>query len=285
MAGGDDEKPSILGAPEPEPDPDPEQWDGDAPIAAPLDSPARPRTNDLRALFSESSAWQDVTASLPAPAPSTLPVTESVVVLDPRADTPALARTDLEVPALGSQRPAPSYFGPPLPAVGTDPRPPRSGSSPGRRPLSREGSRSRGGLAPPPSKPVRDYPVLRGLVEDAGRFLPVHSEDKSPVKAPVRPPPRREEPASKKVDGLLEEMADGLLVGGDGQSSEMRVTLGEDFFGGTELRISRGPDGVTAILLPPDRDSYRLLSSELPRLRAQLEQRGLRVQKLKVEEP
>lgn len=280
MAGGEDEKPGA-----PEPSPDPEQWDGDAPIAAPLDSPARPRTNDLRALFSESSGWQDVTASLPAPAPA-LPVTESVVVLDPRADTPALARTDPEVPALGAQRTAPSYFGPPLPAVGTDPRPPRSGSSSGRRPLAREGSRSRaGGLTPPPSKPVRDYPVLRGLVEDPGRFLPVHSEDKAPVKAPVRPPPRREEPASRKVDGLLEEMAVGLLVGGDGQSSEMRVTLGEDFFGGTELRISRGPDGVTAILLPPDRDSYRLLSSELPRLRAQLEQRGLRVQKLKVEEP
>ncbi|MFO0722185.1 MAG: hypothetical protein U1E65_00290 [Myxococcota bacterium] len=285
MSGKDDEAP----------DSGEDAWDGDAPMAAPLDAPSNPRTNDLRAIFSQESSWKDVTASLPAPSP--LPPMRARVSepprprpsepppppLDPRADTPPPQRTDPEVPIFVERSGGGSTFG--APPVFVEPRPPRSPSTTSRRPMPREPSRSR--LLGAPQKPVRDYPVLRSLVDDPGRFLPVHSgEDKAlaPSKAPVRPP-RREEPASRKVDGLLEEMAEGLFVGGDGQQNEMRVTLGEDFFGGTELRISRGPDGVTAVLLPPDRDSYRLLSSELPRLRAQLEQRGLRVQKLKVEEP
>ena len=92
--------------------------------------------------------------------------------------------------------------------------------------------------------------------------------------------------ARAEVDELLGEMAEGLLVGGDGAgTSEIRVTLGEEFFGGTELRIQRSADGVTAILRPPDRDTYRILAAELPRLRVHLEERGLRVSNLRVEEP
>jgi hypothetical protein len=88
------------------------------------------------------------------------------------------------------------------------------------------------------------------------------------------------------LDAMLESMAEGLLVGSDGRGgSQMQVTLRDEFFRGTELRIAVESGEVRAQLVPPDRDTYRLLSSELHRLRGMLEERGLRVGALEVVEP
>jgi hypothetical protein len=85
---------------------------------------------------------------------------------------------------------------------------------------------------------------------------------------------------------MLEAMAEGLLVGSDGQGgSEMHVTLRDEFFRGTELRIAVEGGEVRAQLIPQDRDTYRLLSSEIHRLRASLEEKGLRIGVLEVVEP
>jgi hypothetical protein len=176
-----------------------------------------------------------------------------------------------------AHRPAP--FGPPIVVE----RAADASSGTSRRPLSREPSRPR-----PGTRPVRDYPVLRGLVRnpDAAAVEERPLSTTTPrafVRAGAVAEPRS---ARAEVDELLGEMAEGLLVGGDGAgTSEIRVTLGEEFFGGTELRIQRSADGVTAILRPPDRDTYRILAAELPRLRVHLEERGLRVSNLRVEEP
>jgi flagellar hook-length control protein FliK len=92
--------------------------------------------------------------------------------------------------------------------------------------------------------------------------------------------------AAAGLDSMLESMAEGLLVGTDGGgASQIQVTLRDDFFRGTELRVSFDAGEVRAQLVPPDRDTYRLLSSELHRLRSSLEERGLKVGALDVVEP
>lgn len=89
-----------------------------------------------------------------------------------------------------------------------------------------------------------------------------------------------------RADALVRDMADSLLVGSDASGAqEFRLVLGDEFFGGTELRIVRSLDGIVAVFTPPDRDTWRLLSSEGPRLRAELEQKGLRVSRIEVVEP
>lgn len=193
------------------------------------------------------------------------------------APTPT-APVPVHVPA---SVPRTTPFGPPIAVAGPDGAP----THPSRRPLGREPSRPR----PSGARPVRDYPVLKGLVHNADA---VGGEDRATStavpRAFVRAGPAHEPRSSARadVDDMLHEMAEGLLVGGDGAgTSEIRVTLGEEFFGGTELRIQRNADGVTAILRPPDRETYRVLAAELPRLRVHLEERGLRVSNLRVEEP
>ena len=141
----------------------------------------------------------------------------------------------------------------------------------------------------------RRYPKMLALLEDADQ-VPLGSEPlpearPPPVPGTFFPTPRQpvREPAGEgpSVDDMLTAMAEGLLVGGDGQgSSEVVVTLRDEYFRGTELRVGFEEGGqVSARLLPPDRDTYRQLSSELHRLEARLLERGLRVGSLQVEEP
>jgi hypothetical protein len=151
------------------------------------------------------------------------------------------------------------------------------------------------------SKPAREYPRMKALLTDPGALPPAQASAK--VRAPPVPgtffpsaPVRTQafEPATGEVglpsggalDAMLESMAEGLLIGSDGQGgSEVHVTLRDEFFRGTELRILVEGGEVRAQLVPPDRDTYRLLSAELHRLRSSLEERGLRVGSLQVVEP
>lgn len=209
-----------------------------------------------------------------------------------RGETPAAAEAhdlDLEDGPTPTA-PVPAYrspFGPPIVVESALVARGQVASSGARRPLPRDPSRPRPGGAG--ARPVRDYPVLRSLIQDPDALAGEERAASTAVpRAFVRAGPAYERPASARphMDDMLEEMAEGLLVGGDGAGmSEIRVTLGEEFFGGTELRIQRTAEGVTAILRPPDRDTYRILAGELPRLRVHLEERGLRVSNLRVEEP
>lgn len=190
----------------------------------------------------------------------------------------------------------------------------RGGSTAGRRVAPpREASRSRA-LAGPVK---REYPLMCALIKDPGQIPAIEERaeaaaaiergepDPRYAKNPMSrseplpqsfirnsPRPQRREASSARpgdprqhLDGMLEQMAEGLLVGGSSDQHEMRVTLRDEFFRGTELQIMIAAEGVVARFVPPDRDTYRHLSSELHRLRAQLEERGLRVARLVVEEP
>lgn len=256
-------------------------WDGDAPIAAPLDVPARasvPPPPDLGAMFTEIN--QTMRPMPEVPTETSVPVFVDDLARAVTAPAPP-ARSPIDEAVLEAlSREEVVRRSPPR-------SPSRTGSSTGRRPPPREGSRSR-----LPNKAPREYPVMRGLLRDP-EALPEGSPDRpSSVEArafirssPPRPPPR-EKASRAALDGMLEQMAEGLLVGGSGDAlSEMRVTLRDEFFRGTELRIAVGLEGVTARFIPPDRDTYRHLSSELPRLRSHLADRGLKVGKLEVDEP
>lgn len=85
---------------------------------------------------------------------------------------------------------------------------------------------------------------------------------------------------------MLACMAEGLLVGSneDGHT-EVRITLRDEFFAGTELRISTASGQVTAVLVPPDRETYWLISGRIDELRTRLAERGLRIAELKVANP
>ena len=88
------------------------------------------------------------------------------------------------------------------------------------------------------------------------------------------------------MEGLLSTMAEGVLLGGSSDgSSHMMITLNDEYFRGTELRISIESTGVKAHLIPPDYEVYRHLSSELPRLEQRLLARGLTVNEVSVLKP
>ncbi len=100
----------------------------------------------------------------------------------------------------------------------------------------------------------------------------------------AREPLPKAEPTD--LDGLLSVMAEGLLIGeGPDGGSEVRVTLKDEFFAGTELRISINEGRIFASLYPPSRDIYFQLNGQSDALRLRLEERGLRVSSLEVMAP
>jgi hypothetical protein len=147
--------------------------------------------------------------------------------------------------------------------------------------------------APRPRAPERRYPRMMSMLQDADS-VPLGSDPKSeppppPVPGTFFPAPRAplfERPAPADLDELLATMAEGLLIGEspDG-GTEVRVTLRDEFFAGTELRIRVGNGEISAQLLPPDRDIYWQLNGNLDELRERLASRGLTVRELVVLEP
>ena len=143
-------------------------------------------------------------------------------------------------------------------------------------------------VTPPPE---RRYPRMRALLRDPD-LVPFGCEPPArgapPVPGTFFPAPREplERPAPADLDAMLTTMAEGLLIGENraGQT-EVRVTLKDEFFAGTELRIAVGGGEVCAVLVPPDRDIYWQLNANLEELRARLSARGLRVTEIRVAEP
>jgi hypothetical protein len=171
----------------------------------------------------------------------------------------------------------------------------RSGSGVGRAPLARRPS----GVQPPDAKlpPERRYPKMRALLRNPDA-VPLGIEPRTPKsraapvpgtffpapKQPKEPPMVPSAPAD--LDEMLATMAEGLLIGEDAAGNkEVRVTLRDEFFAGTELRIVVGDGKVRAVLVPPDRGTYLMLNGNIDELRMRLESRGLRVAELRVAEP
>jgi hypothetical protein len=272
-------------------------WDGDAPVAAPLDAP---RANEPRPVDDLSSLFRPTSPVPPADTEVTQPFAEG---LRTRTTDPAPSSNEPPTGPIFTAAAAPSesmafedttssgVFS--RDQVVELQRAPQAAPSPApRRPPPREPSRSRSGIhAPPGVKPAREYPRMKSLLSapvEAAAPEPLERGSSTARTAFVRGGSKTSERPQKRgeLDGMLEEMAQGLLVGGPGgQLSEMRVTLRDEFFRGTELIIAVAPEGVTARFLPPDRETYRNLSSELGRLRAHLEEKGLRVARLEVDEP
>jgi hypothetical protein len=150
--------------------------------------------------------------------------------------------------------------------------------------------------APPAQRreapPSRHYPKMRALLRDPDAVPygsdPPHVPAPPPVPGTFFPAARepRPQPAPADLDGLLATMAEGLLIGetADGHT-EIRVTLKDEFFAGTELRIVLGEGGLVAELVPPDREVYWQLSGNVDELRERLTGRGLSVTDVKVSFP
>lgn len=138
----------------------------------------------------------------------------------------------------------------------------------------------------------RRYPVLMGLLKNAPEGGPRLERAGPPVPGTFFPASRdAPAPGTGKadptgLDGLLSTMAEGLLIGesGDGHA-EVRITLRDEFFAGTELRLVLGERGVRAELHPPDRTTYWHLSGEMHALTDRLTERGLKVESIEVCEP
>ena len=145
----------------------------------------------------------------------------------------------------------------------------------------------------PNRRAKREYPMMMSLLQD-----PPVTGGEQVSDVPSSPPvPGTFFPTSSKkelvpesgppdMEGLLSTMAEGVLLGGSSDgSSHMMITLNDEYFRGTELRISMEVTGVKAHLIPPDYEVYRHLSSELPRLEQRLLARGLTVNEVSVLKP
>lgn len=152
--------------------------------------------------------------------------------------------------------------------------------------------RARADVPPSPKASPRRYPLFRARLQNP-ELVPEGSEAiPEPLPPPVPgtfiprppPPPPRTEPT--ELDAMLALMADGLFIreGEDG-ATEIRVTLRDEYFAGTELRIALEGGQIRATLVPPSREVYWQLGGEAHQLRDRLEQRGLRVSELTVVEP
>jgi hypothetical protein len=155
---------------------------------------------------------------------------------------------------------------------------PRKPSGPGEPDHGRRYPKMRALLKNPDRVPHGSEPLARPKPRAVpGTFFPAPRKEKEPPIGSATP---------ADLDEMLVAMAEGLLIGEDAAGhTEVRVTLRDEFFAGTELRITAGEGKVRAVLLPPDRSTYLELNGNIDELRLRLEARGLRVEELRVAEP
>ena len=295
-------------------------WDGDAPLAAPLDAPKLPRSAPLTHAIGEALELDrprnDVFERRDKPAPMRAglerrapPVRSSSSPRHSTPPPPSITVADLARRAEKARASASSYS-PPSPDRRPGPSPTRARGAPPPLPGARRSRRveqtepevpvykapppvSQPAPAPSGPPPKRAYPKMLALLTSS-EAVP-HGDAPIP---PPRPPavPGTFFPAKSHkevvddtpdVDTLLQAMAEGLLVGGDGDSgsSQIMITLRDEFFAGTQLRVGITEGGIEATLVPPDRGTYRHLCSEIHRLESRLSRRGRRVSTLRVEDP
>jgi hypothetical protein len=143
----------------------------------------------------------------------------------------------------------------------------------------------------PSAVPERQYPAFLELIgegRDSGDLsaaLPV--QPPAPVPGTFFPAPRvPRERSDRGVERMLATMAKGLSIGGDDDGRrDIWITLSDDHFAGTELRISNIHGQIHAEICPTDRDGYFALSSRVDELRDRLRSRGLSVAAVVVKKP
>lgn len=286
-------------------------WDGDAPLAAPLDAPQVPPPSarsaplvnavgdalEIKAKASdifEREQWpRPMRAGLKPRAPAMRPPSSPP---PPKgAPKPSLTVADLARRAEQARASAASNYTPPSPKRRPGPSPTRPPPLPAKR--SRPPQPATEPEVPVYRAPVaqaaptrRRYPKMLALLSNPGAVPYGDAPPKPPAVPgtffPVKPAREAKIEEAPDVDVLLQAMAEGLFVGGDSAgSSEIMITLRDEFFQGTQLRVGITEGGIEARLIPPDRGTYRHLCAELHRLESRLESRGLKVKKLRVEEP
>ncbi|MEL7367974.1 MAG: hypothetical protein AAFN74_03610 [Myxococcota bacterium] len=261
--------------------------------------------------FTETvEAWEELDEVLEGDGPFAVPI--DVPASPPPPANPAFDLmsdaflTPADVPPVRSGRPGVHIPSPPrnfgleqdsgAPSIGLEPHvlKRRSSTRPGSVPPS-SGRREQTRSAPPPRPEARrgrrKYPKMLALLKDqsvAARPGRIEPDTPPPVPGTFFPAPREpmEQPEPTDLDRMLLTMAEGLLIGEteDGHT-EVRVTLKDEFFAGTELRIISGDGKVKAVLVPPDRDIYWQLSSSIEDLKARLSGRGLDVEDIELLDP
>ena len=262
-------------------DPDPEAYAGDAPLASATDGVNAPESSGRRSDFFDRGAGERSGGLFTPPHRQVTP--QELSGLGRGQNIPA-GLTVSELARQAEQTRISSGSGTSEPRV-----PGKFQAVQARVAQKRAASRSRHTLSEPSP---RKYPKMLALLQE-----PQEVQLALPVTEPAPPVPGTFFPTKKKpelvpddgppdMDGLLSAMADGLLVGeGPDGSSQIMVTLSDEFFRGTELRVGIDSSGVTALLLPPDYEVYRHLSSEIHRLEDRLRKRGLNVTKVTVKKP
>ncbi len=133
--------------------------------------------------------------------------------------------------------------------------------------------------------------IVEELVDGELELEPSEVEE-SPG-APLRPPPgapviRPSVPAPRGAQAVdaaaLETLADsGFLSANPDGTASFEIAFNDDVFSELACRISIKDGAVIATFLVGDVNTRRLLEAEAGRLRARLEQRGLRVSEVRVE--
>ena len=239
-----------------------EVLEGDGPFAVPVDGPPASNVNPAFDLMSDAFSRPPAHSGRPGVPLSRLP--RSLSLDDVGIDAPPLE------PHILTRKTPPRRPGP-------------TGAPPAAAGPGDLGRRSTGG--------PRRYPQMLALLEDqsvARRPGRVTVAAPPPVPGTFFPAPREpmEHPEPTDLDQMLLTMAEGLLIGEspDG-GTEVRVTLKDEFFAGTELRISTGGGKVRAVLVPPDRHVYRELNASLDELKRRLTGRGLDVEDIELVDP
>ncbi len=158
----------------------------------------------------------------------------------------------------------------------------------------------------PPSGPTRRYPIARGKLSAADKERGVDERDEARVEtmspdvevtqtqvSPSRPPlgaptvraPVRRAAAQRVDQSELAHLADSaLLVHAPDGSTAFEIAFDDETLPGVACRIAVANGKVTAAFHAPDRTTRWLLEGEIDRLRADLENRGLRVDAVTVDD-
>lgn len=249
--------------------------DGDGPFAVPVDAPPPRRGKRSPANHPAADLMADAFGASTGPAFSGrpgVPLSRSPRELNLGPDDPPRERP---------QGPRPAVEPHILQRRVVPPKPPPSPVSP---PVASS-------ALPERPRTVRRYPKMLALLKDTevarrpGRIAP---DLPPPVPGTFFPAPREpmEQPEPSDLDQMLLTMAEGLLIGEtpDGHT-EVRVTLKDEFFAGTELRIVVAEGKVRATLAPPDRDAYWQLNASVDVLKRRLQDRGLDVDDIEILDP
>lgn len=144
-------------------------------------------------------------------------------------------------------------------------------------------------LPTPQAEPIDSADAPTHVMARAAVEVAEAIDDKPPMRPPpfaptIRPPVLRREVAEQASSDALAGAADtALLVSEPDGSTAFEIAINDDLFRDLSCRVSVADGVVVATFRVVDVNLKRLLEAEAPRLRAQLEARGLKVAEVRVE--